>query len=42
MSSNTQKIGVSTATIVGINAMIGYSIFSDPAVMAANVGPAGT
>ena len=41
MSGNTQKIGVSTATIVGINAMIGSSIFSAPAVMAANVGPAG-
>lgn len=37
----TQKIGVATATIIGMNAMIGSGIFSAPAIMAANVGPAG-
>lgn len=35
------KIGVSTATIIGMNAMIGAGIFTAPSVMAANVGPAG-
>lgn len=35
------KIGVATATIIGMNAMIGAGIFTAPAVMAANVGPAG-
>ena len=35
------KIGVTTATIIGMNAMIGAGIFTAPAVMAANVGPAG-
>ena len=38
---NTHKIGVATATIVGMNAMIGSGIFSAPATMAAYVGPAG-
>lgn len=40
-SSETKKIGVATATIVGVNAMIGSGIFTAPAAMAANVGPAG-
>jgi amino acid efflux transporter len=39
--SNSAKIGVATATIIGMNAMIGSGIFSTPAVLAANVGPAG-
>ncbi len=36
-----QKIGVTTATIIGMNAMIGSGIFTAPATMAAYVGPAG-
>jgi amino acid transporter len=39
--STSTKIGVATATIIGMNAMIGSGIFSAPAIMAANVGPAG-
>src|SRR5436309_583154 len=39
--SNGTKIGVATATIIGMNAMIGSGIFATPAVLAANVGPAG-
>lgn len=41
--SNTSatKIGVATATIIGMNAMIGSGIFSAPAAIACNVGPAG-
>ena len=35
------KIGVATATIIGMNAMIGSGIFTAPATMAAYVGPAG-
>ncbi len=35
------KIGVATATIVGMNAMIGSGIFSAPETIARNVGPAG-
>lgn len=38
---NTTKIGVVTATIIGMNAMIGSGIFTAPAIMASNVGPAG-
>ena len=38
---NSKKIGVSTATITGMNAMIGAGIFAAPAVMASHVGPAG-
>lgn len=38
---NAPKIGVATATIIGMNAMIGSGIFTAPAVMASNVGPAG-
>jgi amino acid transporter len=41
MAETIQKIGVSTATIVGMNAMIGAGIFSIPATLAAHVGPAG-
>lgn len=40
-TQNTQKIGVSTATIVGMNAMIGAGIFSITSLLASNVGPAG-
>jgi basic amino acid/polyamine antiporter, APA family len=40
MSNNT-KIGVATATIVGMNAMIGSGIFSIPASLAGSAGPAG-
>ena len=36
-----QKIGVATATIIGMNAMIGSGIFTAPATMASYVGPAG-
>lgn len=38
---NAQKIGVATATIVGMNAMIGSGIFSAPEAIALSVGPAG-
>jgi basic amino acid/polyamine antiporter, APA family len=38
---NTKKIGVATATIVGMNAMIGSGIFTAPATLASHVGPAG-
>lgn len=38
---NTAKIGVATATIVGMNAMIGSGIFSAPEAIALSVGPAG-
>lgn len=41
MSSSNQKIGVITATIVGMNAMIGGGIFCVPAALASHVGPAG-
>ncbi len=37
----TQKIGLAVATIVGMNAMIGAGIFTVPAALASNVGPAG-
>lgn len=40
-TSNSEKIGVSTATIVGMNAMIGAGIFTIPSVLAGEVGPAG-
>lgn len=39
--SNHTKIGVATATIVGMNAMIGSGIFSIPASLAGSAGPAG-
>ncbi len=35
------KIGVITATIIGLNAMIGAGIFTAPAAIASHVGPAG-
>src|SRR5438445_3755684 len=41
MSNQTNKISLATATIVGMNAMIGSGIFTAPATMAAYVGPAG-
>lgn len=40
-SGATPKIGVATATIVGMNAMIGAGIFGVPASLASSVGPAG-
>lgn len=39
--SASNKIGLTTATIIGMNAMIGAGIFSIPVALAANVGPAG-
>lgn len=39
--SDQAKIGVTVATIVGMNAMIGAGIFSVPAALASFVGPAG-
>ena len=36
-----QKIGLATAIIVSMNAMIGAGIFSVPAALASSVGPAG-
>lgn len=43
MSQNdtSTKIGLYTATIIGMNAMIGSGIFTAPAILASNVGPAG-
>jgi amino acid transporter len=42
MSTNhINKIGLATATIVGMNAMIGAGIFSAPEAIARSVGPAG-
>ncbi|NBQ17191.1 amino acid permease [bacterium] len=38
--ATTQKIGVLTATIVGMNAMIGAGIFAIPSTLANKVGPA--
>jgi amino acid transporter len=38
---SSQKIGVATATIIGMNAMIGSGIFIVPATLASFVGPAG-
>ena len=39
--TNVSKIGVATATIVGMNAMIGAGIFTAPAAIGSFVGPAG-
>lgn len=40
-NNNTKKIGVLTATIIGVNAMIGAGIFTAPAILAtAKIGPA--
>jgi len=41
MNNNENKIGLTTATIVGMNAMIGSGIFTVPAALAFYVGPAG-
>lgn len=40
-ASSANKIGLATAIIVCMNAMIGSGIFTAPAAMASNVGPAG-
>src|SRR5579859_5167114 len=40
-SASSNKISVTTATLIGINSMIGAGIFSAPAVLASYVGPAG-
>jgi len=40
-SSSSSKIGLSTATIVGMNAMIGAGIFGIPVALSTDVGPAG-
>lgn len=40
-NEKTQKIGLATATIVGMNAMIGAGIFSVPAALGSYVGPGG-
>jgi APA family basic amino acid/polyamine antiporter len=39
-TSSSEKIGVSTATIVGMNAMIGAGIFTISSALAGDVGPA--
>lgn len=41
MAQPHAKIGLFTATIIGMNAMIGSGIFAAPAVMGSYVGPAG-
>lgn len=40
-TSHGTKIGLMTATIIGMNAMIGSGIFTAPAAIASYVGPAG-
>lgn len=40
-AASSDKIGVLTATIVGMNAMIGAGIFAIPSALAGKVGPAG-
>jgi basic amino acid/polyamine antiporter, APA family len=40
-TSSSTKISLATATIVGMNAMIGSGIFTAPAAIASYVGPAG-
>lgn len=40
-TDNASKIGVITATIIGMNAMIGAGIFTAPAAIGSFVGPAG-
>ncbi len=40
-TSHSTKIGLITATIIGMNAMIGSGIFTAPAAIASYVGPAG-
>lgn len=39
--TTTQTIGLVTATIIGMNAMIGAGIFTAPSLIATKVGPAG-
>lgn len=39
--TSSSKIGLLTATIIGMNAMIGSGIFTAPAALATYVGPAG-
>lgn len=39
--SSAPKIGLATATIIGMNAMIGAGIFGVPSALASSVGPAG-
>jgi len=39
-TNNSEKIGVATATIIGMNAMIGAGIFSMTCSLASGVGPA--
>ncbi len=39
-TDHSQKIGLLTATIVGMNAMIGAGIFTIPSALAGNAGPA--
>ena len=41
MAQQETKIGVATATIIGMNAMIGAGIFTAPAAIGSYVGPAG-
>ena len=42
MSTNSSnKIGVATAVIIGMNAMIGAGIFSIASLLSSKVGPAG-
>lgn len=41
MNQHTQKIGLMSAIIICMNAMIGAGIFSAPAKLATSVGPAG-
>lgn len=41
MNQHAKKIGVTTATIIGMNAMIGAGIFTAPAALAIYAGPAG-
>lgn len=41
MNLKQNKIGLLTATVVGMNAMIGAGIFSVPAALGSHVGPAG-
>ncbi len=40
-AAQANKVGLATATIIGINAMIGSGIFTAPATIATNIGPAG-
>ena len=40
-AASEKKIGLATATTIGMNAMIGAGIFTVPTAMAKNVGPAG-